>query len=468
MSPTSDPRSHVTPDAFSIAPSVLGLPLASPKRRLAALAIDGILIGIVAQLDWRILGVVAAIAFFRAATRRSTNRRLGRAFQTSAGCLGALILFVTVIAGTELVRSLLFPEPDATAESEAPSLRDALGGLDAVVRFSQVETEDEAVEVGLELIRRADGILGTTPDETLGFLRENLPTSADIDADRVIERITDELGIEEPVLAVDGIAVDSLSQDQAWATYLQLGQRDSLSADEEVTLAAVRNRLTAMVASDTLTTLVGALADARETSDQLDQRLQSVRRDLEAERESGGLFAWIIETVDELGLTFGWGALYLATFTTMMKGQTPGKRLFGIRVLRLDGHPMGWFHAFERAGGYAAGVATGMLGFFQVFWDPNRQGIHDKVVATVVVREGAPKAPVKWVENPVRRTPPTAPRAEPPAAPKPAGPKVEPAARPEVQPQAEPPAQAKARPTAEAPTESKAEPPIPPAPPTDG
>ena len=60
-------------------------------------------------------------------------------------------------------------------------------------------------------------------------------------------------------------------------------------------------------------------------------------------------------------------------------------------MIRLDGQPIGWFHAFERAGGYAAGVATGLLGFAQILWDPNRQGIHDKIVATVVIREGGPR-----------------------------------------------------------------------------
>ena len=44
---------------------------------------------------------------------------------------------------------------------------------------------------------------------------------------------------------------------------------------------------------------------------------------------------------------------------------------------------------FERAGGYAAGFATGLLGFAQVYWDANRQAIHDRIVGTVVVREGA-------------------------------------------------------------------------------
>jgi hypothetical protein len=43
--------------------------------------------------------------------------------------------------------------------------------------------------------------------------------------------------------------------------------------------------------------------------------------------------------------------------------------------------------AFERFGGYAAGLLTGLLGFAQVYWDRNRQAIHDKITETVVIRD---------------------------------------------------------------------------------
>jgi uncharacterized RDD family membrane protein YckC len=36
-------------------------------------------------------------------------------------------------------------------------------------------------------------------------------------------------------------------------------------------------------------------------------------------------------------------------------------------------------------------VATGLLGFAQIWWDSNRQAIHDRIVGTVVVRDGAEK-----------------------------------------------------------------------------
>ncbi|MEE2897439.1 MAG: hypothetical protein VX815_03130, partial [Gemmatimonadota bacterium] len=47
--------------------------------------------------------------------------------------------------------------------------------------------------------------------------------------------------------------------------------------------------------------------------------------------------------------------------------------------------------AFEPYGGYIADFATGLLGFAQVYWDANRQGIHDRIVGTVGIREGAAK-----------------------------------------------------------------------------
>jgi hypothetical protein len=44
----------------------------------------------------------------------------------------------------------------------------------------------------------------------------------------------------------------------------------------------------------------------------------------------------------------------------------------------------------KRYGGYAAGLATGGLGFMQVLWDPNRQALHDKAAHTAVIDLRAP------------------------------------------------------------------------------
>ena len=56
-----------------------------------------------------------------------------------------------------------------------------------------------------------------------------------------------------------------------------------------------------------------------------------------------------------------------------------------IKVIKLDGSPLNLWESFGRYGGYGAGIATGLLGFIQVFWDPNRQTIQDKIAETLVL-----------------------------------------------------------------------------------
>ncbi|MEO2032373.1 MAG: RDD family protein [Planctomycetaceae bacterium] len=45
---------------------------------------------------------------------------------------------------------------------------------------------------------------------------------------------------------------------------------------------------------------------------------------------------------------FGTTWLYGALFESLMRGQTPGKRMMRLRVLRTNGTPVGWFEAFGR------------------------------------------------------------------------------------------------------------------------
>ena len=102
---------------------------------------------------------------------------------------------------------------------------------------------------------------------------------------------------------------------------------------------------------------------------------------------SASLTEWVRGFITtDLGFGFGWAAFYFSLFTAWWQGQTPGKRLFGIRVIQLDGTPLSLWSSFGRYGGYGAGFATGLLGFLQVYWDPNRQAIQDKISSTVVVR----------------------------------------------------------------------------------
>jgi len=167
------------------------------------------------------------------------------------------------------------------------------------------------------------------------------------------------------------------------------------------------------LALDSIGALNRQLAQERDARSEAEAEARATRQALE-EAESRGFLSWLYEIIDDLGLGFGWGALYLTITHAWWKGTSVGKRLFRIRVVMIDQRPLNWWLSFERAGGYAAGFATGLLGFAQIFWDPNRQAIHDKVSETIVIQDGQPAVPGPWIEEGramwVRR------RAEPPGA----------------------------------------------------
>jgi uncharacterized RDD family membrane protein YckC len=97
--------------------------------------------------------------------------------------------------------------------------------------------------------------------------------------------------------------------------------------------------------------------------------------------------------LESVGASFGWGIVYFSLLPAWWGGQTLGKRLLGLRVVELTGKPPSVMHSLKRYGGYAAGMATGGLGFAQVLWDANRQGLQDKAAHTVVVDLRAPAQP---------------------------------------------------------------------------
>jgi hypothetical protein len=115
-----------------------------------------------------------------------------------------------------------------------------------------------------------------------------------------------------------------------------------------------------------------------------------------AEAHKPGPVQWrdaLLRRLHRLGMSFGWAIAYFSLLPFWWKGQTAGKRLFGLRVVELTGKPLGLMTCFGRYGGYAAGLATGGMGFLQVLWDPNRQAVEDKLAHTVVVDLRGPRAP---------------------------------------------------------------------------
>jgi RDD family len=106
-----------------------------------------------------------------------------------------------------------------------------------------------------------------------------------------------------------------------------------------------------------------------------------------------GLRAFVSGLLDDIGAGLGWGIVYFSLLPAWWGGQTVGKKLMRLRVLELTGKPMTVMRSLKRYGGYAAGLATGGVGFLQLLWDPNRQGLHDKAAHTVVVDLRLPRAP---------------------------------------------------------------------------
>ena len=78
---------------------------------------------------------------------------------------------------------------------------------------------------------------------------------------------------------------------------------------------------------------------------------------------------------------------YFPYFEGRPDGQTPGKRIVGVRVVRQsNGAPLGYGLAIGRTlARLVDGLAFG-LGYLWALWDPQHQTWHDKIAATLVVR----------------------------------------------------------------------------------
>ncbi len=84
-------------------------------------------------------------------------------------------------------------------------------------------------------------------------------------------------------------------------------------------------------------------------------------------------------------MLIGWGYLMYFTATT---GQTLGKKAMNIKVVRLDnGKTLDYMGAFLReiVGRFISGIVL-LLGYLWVIGDEKKQGWHDKIAGTVVIK----------------------------------------------------------------------------------
>ena len=69
-----------------------------------------------------------------------------------------------------------------------------------------------------------------------------------------------------------------------------------------------------------------------------------------------------------------------------LRGTTVGGLVFHLQVIRVDGRPIDWETAIVRALACFLSMAVAGLGFFWIAFDSGKQGWHDKIAGTAVVR----------------------------------------------------------------------------------
>lgn len=338
-----DPRDRITPNAFRVAPYLIGLPLATPWRRGSAILIDLLLVAILAQTQWLLLAVAPAAASFGWLKKRALKRSQG---------IGAAILRWTVaIMVFGLITSTMEPIWQQHREEDASTpARSKEDGLDF--------TGTQGIQFGASIAK--------------------LHTCSDAECRRgAVIALTDALAASDSrqtkrLEMADEMVKDAVEDEPERSELLALVQQRLAAAPEPAAPPAPAAPAEASAVA------APKAAAAQKDGDEDEDR-----------KESGGfsLLGLLESLADDLGFSIGWAAVYFSYFPGAWRGQTPGKRLLGLRTVRLNGKPLSYWDSFNRYGGYAAGFATGLIGFLQVFWDANRQAIHDQISFTAVIHD---------------------------------------------------------------------------------
>jgi uncharacterized RDD family membrane protein YckC len=84
-----------------------------------------------------------------------------------------------------------------------------------------------------------------------------------------------------------------------------------------------------------------------------------------------------------LGLVY---YVYFWSNSSPWPGQTLGSKLLNIRVIRTDGSDLSISQALIRYIGFIISGIVLLIGFIWAAFDPNKQGWHDKIAGTYVVK----------------------------------------------------------------------------------
>lgn len=396
MHSATHPRDTITPAAFTVAPELVGTPLARPWRRGVAILIDLVLAALLARMLKSPSILVAAglsIVLYRWTAKQQAASPAAQRFWKALRIAGIIILFGTSIAAFSSLSSRVLAKISgahggSTTEAEISgkvvklegSILDAGITVSDIVRLARAK-DDANASAAAERITRRVARAGLSPEE-IRELRLSLERPGELPLSPVAQN-----ALYAALRKLEGEGESQATVAPPSPDSLVLALADALRAGTATEARPLRRDLATALARDTLQALFKQNQKLRQRVDRLQAENDQFTEEREAADRRFDPIRLIRVLLDDLGIGIGWTALYFTFFTTAWRGRTPGKRLLGIRVIQLDGKPLGWWASFERFGGYAAGFVTGLFGFAQIYWDRNRQAIHDKISETVVIRD---------------------------------------------------------------------------------
>lgn len=355
-------REILTPFAFKIDQSLFGISLALPWRRGMALLVDLLFVAILSGAPGELLAILVAITLFRLGSKKRAAKfgKKPGLRKTALRVIGAFVVFVVLV-------------------DTLPSMFAKMDEFN-----SQVERAgNNQSEVVNEFDKTADNN---------GFSKGTLTLASALAISQSDCKDYDcWLALNSDLLSGYVQLTPTIEESKGFIEYLRLKttEKASFSQEQQAALVASLHELMITTKADIDNSVLKSnepiVTNADDESNEIKTSLQAASNPDTTPVYKG--FAWLQGLIEDLGIGFGWAAFYFTMFTAVWHGQTPGKKMFAVRVIQLDGTPLSVWDSFGRYGGYGAGIATGLLGFAQIYWDPNRQAIHDKISATIVIND---------------------------------------------------------------------------------
>lgn len=369
-----DTQAFLTPFAFKVDESLFGIALATPWRRAAALLIDLLFVAIITGAPGELLATLVAITLFKVGSKKraETFGKKASIRRFFLRIVGALMVFIVLLETLPVFISHIYDFNHQVEQVKKP-FSSSDNNLDPIQKQNNRFTKGALSLAANIAISKSDCITYSCWQQ---LTSELLSTFVQQSTSTLENKQFTHFLLES---VKENSTLDKVTTAKLTAQLQQLALLPNSLTVEDSLMAGELSKV-----EDTLATSV---QDKNDSTTLAAKGSRDYNNDVSKNTNVYKGFAWLKGLIEEMGLGFGWAAFYFTMFTAIWHGQTPGKKLLSIRVIQLDGSPLSIWDSFGRYGGYGAGIATGLLGFAQIFWDPNRQAIHDKISSTVVISD---------------------------------------------------------------------------------